>query len=255
MKRLDRINRIMELLRERGNATTEFLAVSLGISESSVRRDIAYLARIPQYEGVRRVHGGLVYGKKPVEYMFELKMSVNRGLKLDLARKAAEYISDGDSITIDSGTTCYLLAQCLHERRGLRVVATDLKVAEALGLNNAIETNIISGVVRPGYYTVGGASAVEAVDRFCTEKVFMSVDSISVRQGITNASEFEVGVKRRLLQRGGRVYLLVDATKFGQNSFHRVADLAQHMVVITNRSLESAIAEDIREAGIELILV
>jgi len=257
MKRLDRITRIMELLEEQGNASSVYLSKVLDISESSVRRDINYMVTLPKYKDVKRFHGGVVLdrGMVGLEYMFELKLDLNRGLKQAVARKASNLIGDGDSIIIDSGTTCLYLAQYLHDRKKLRVVTTDIKVAEELGKHGDIESNIIGGIIRPGYYTVGGIVALDNLGRFSAEKVFMSVDAIGVEHGITNASEFEVGIKQRLIQMGIHVYILADSTKFNTHTLYKVAGITEVDTIIANRSLDESLANRIRDCGVELLLV
>ena len=257
MKRFERFDKIMELLEEQGNASTDFLSKALGISESSVRRSINHMVRLPKYHDVTRVHGGVVLDRRiaGLEYMFELKLNLHRGLKASVAREAGRFIYDGDNIIIDSGTTCLYLAQCLHEKNNLRVVTTDIKIAAELGKHGDIETNIIGGLIRPGYYTVGGFVALENLDRFNAEKVFMSVDALDVELGITNASEFEVGIKQRLIQMGKYVYVLADRTKFDSHTLYKVADITEVDTIITNKDLSEPAAEKIRAMGVELLLV
>ncbi len=257
MKRLERIARIMELLEEQGNASTVYLSKALDISESSVRRDINCMVTLPKYSDVSRVHGGVVLdrGMVGLEYMFELKLDLNRGFKQAVAREASKLIHDGESIIIDSGTTCLYLAQYLHERKGLRVVTTDVKIAEELGKYGDIESNIIGGIIRPGYYTVGGIVALDNLNRFSADKVFMSVDAIDTDHGITNASEFEVGIKQRLIQMGKHVYILADRTKFDTHTLYKVAGITEVGTIVTNRELDESLADRIRECGVELLLV
>jgi len=246
----------MELLEERGNASTVFLAKALGLSESSVRRDINRMASLPQYPDVRRVHGGVLLDRDAagLEYMFELKLELNRGLKQRVAAEAARLIEDGDSIVIDSGTTCLYLARRLADRKGLRIVTTDLKVAEELGKHGGIESNIIGGLIRPGYYTVGGIVALENLERFSAEKVFLSVDAIDLEHGITNASEFEVGIKQRLLRMARQVHVICDRTKVGTHTLYRVADITEARTIVTNRDLDERLAARLRAAGVVLAL-
>jgi DeoR/GlpR family transcriptional regulator of sugar metabolism len=83
----------------------------------------------------------------------------------------------------------------------------------------------VGGIVRPGYYTVGGIRALENLESFSASKVFMSVDAIDIEHGITNASEFEVGVKQKLIQMAKHVYLLTDYTKIDTHNLYRVAPI------------------------------
>ena len=83
----------------------------------------------------------------------------------------------------------------------------------------------------------------------------MSVDAIDLEHGITNASEFEVGVKQRLIQMAKRLFLLVDHTKINTRTLYRVAPINVVQTIITNKQLDYNLAETIKRKGIELILV
>ena len=255
VKRHDRIERIRQILEEQGNASTVFLAKSFGVSESSIRRDVNHMISSGKYTNLSRVYGGVVVkdSAEDHEYMFELKLALNRELKTPIARAAGQFVADGDHLIIDSGTTCLCLAQHLYNKEGLRVITLDIKIAEELSKHRSIECNIVGGVIRPGYYTVGGIRALHNLESFSATKVFMSVDAIDLEHGITNASEFEVGVKQRLIQMASRVYVLADHTKIGRHTLYRVAPMSTVHTIITDGQLDQSVAEAIRRRGIELI--
>ncbi len=131
----------------------------------------------------------------------------------------------------------------------------DVKIAEELGRYRDIESSIIGGLIRPGYYTVGGIRALENLDQFTANKVFMSLDAIDVEHGITNASEFEVGVKQKLIRMGKNVYVLADHTKFNSHTLYKVADISVINTIITNKELDEHYADLVRSKGVNLILV
>jgi DeoR family fructose operon transcriptional repressor len=256
VRRLARSEQVMGLLKEKGNASIVYLARMLNVSESSVRRDIDYMIRLGKYQNVQRVHGGIILTEKPseLEYMFELKVDLNSGLKKEIARKAIEYVKDGDSIIIDSGTSCLSFVELLGIRKGLKVISVDIKIAEELGKHAEFESSIIGGVIRPGYYTVGGNSALENLNHFHSEKAFMSTDAIDLHHGLSNTSEFEVGVKRKIIKNAGQVILLVDHTKFNKISLYKVADLDEKFLIITNKEIDPEIVRQFNEAGQHIVL-
>jgi DeoR/GlpR family transcriptional regulator of sugar metabolism len=256
LKRLNRLAAIMDLLEEMGNASTVFLANNFQVSESSIRRDIDYMVTLERYKDVKRVHGGVVLDRNiaGLEYMFELKLERNRGLKLAVAREARKFINDGDTIIIDSGTTCLYLAQYLYDTKRLHIVTTDIKIAEELGRHGNIESNIIGGTVRAGYYTVGGSIAIDDLKRYAVNTVFMSVDAVDIEYGITNSSAFEVGVKQYLIQSGKHVYVMADSSKLNTHTLYKVADITAVHTVITNKDCDPNLMNSLRERGIEVIL-
>ena len=168
-KRQGRIEQIMRIAGEQGNASTIYLAKSLGVSESSIRRDINYIVSSERFRNVKRVYGGMLLEEDAAgrELMFELKLALNHELKASIAAAAARFIEDGDHIIIDSGTTCLCLAERLHDKGQLQVITLDIKIAEELGKHSNIESNIIGGVVMVGvmywfiYLSKAGRAAAE----------------------------------------------------------------------------------------------
>jgi DeoR/GlpR family transcriptional regulator of sugar metabolism len=258
MKHFERIQEITRILETEGNASTVFLAKTFNVSESSIRRDINDILSSNNRIQLKRIHGGVILQDRKlegIEYMFELKLALNSNLKTALAREAVRHIENGDHIILDSGSTCYYLAQHLHQKKGLCVMTLDVKIAEELGKYRDIESSIIGGLIRPGYYTVGGIRALENLDQFTANKVFMSLDAIDVEHGITNASEFEVGVKQKLIRMGKNVYVLADHTKFNSHTLYKVADISVINTIITNKELDEHYADLVRSKGVNLIRV
>lgn len=255
MRRSDRINRIQEILREKRTASTKYLCNVLETSESTVRRDVDFL--ISMNSNVRRVHGGVVLNdaRTDLEYMFELKLKLNLDLKLHVADAAAKCIQDGDSIVLDSGTTCMFVAKALSHKKNLRVVTTDVKVAEELAKCENIESIIVGGVVRPGYFAVGDSLATEVLDHFVVDTAFLSADAIDAVNGVTNYSSFEVGVKKKVIQIAHRAILIADHTKFGKTSFYRIAPLSAFSLIVTNKEIDVDILQQITESGVAVKLV
>lgn len=248
---------MLEILKEQGNASTKYLANLLDVSESTVRRDIDFMTSFNLKESIQRVHGGVILPKLKLgnEYMFDLKLNLNIEHKKAISKKCMEFIDDGDSIVLDSGTTCLYVARELHNKSGVRVLTVDIKIAEELAKYSNIESTVIGGQIRPGYYTIGGIIALNTLDQFNIEKVIMSVDAIDIERGITNASEFEVGIKRKIIEIGQKVIMVADYTKFSKLALHKVTSLACIDVIITNREIDSEYAEKLRETGVELVLV
>lgn len=254
MTHTQRVSELLDILKQKGNASTKYLASILDVSESTVRRDLDFLASMN--EDVERVHGGAVLqtAERDLEYMFELKQNVNMSLKRRLAAEIMNYIVDGDRILLDSGTTCLQIAANLHQRSHLRVVTTDIKTADELAKYPNIESIIIGGLIRPGFYTVGETLALSMLDHFSVDKTIMSADAVDLQHGVSNFSMFEVGVKQKAIEMASTAILVADHTKFGNSSFYRVAQLKRFHVVVTTKELDEETAQQVREMGIELVL-
>lgn len=245
----------MDILTTKDNASTTYLCKVLNVSESTVRRDIEFLASLRKE--VRKVHGGVVLegaNQHDHEYMFELKQNVNVVEKRRIARAAVDLLEDGDNVLLDSGTTCLQIASELHARKHLRIATVDLQIATELARHDHIESLIVGGLIRPGYYTIGESLALDMLEHFSINKAIVAADAVDMNVGVTNFSMFEVGVKRKILQLAEVRILVADHTKFGAKTFYKVASLDRFSTIVTNKELEQSYADHIRELGINLIL-
>ncbi|MCD6462623.1 MAG: DeoR/GlpR transcriptional regulator [Thermotogae bacterium] len=254
MRKMERLNKIIDVLRREGSVSVKYLAEMLEVSEPTVRRDIKEIMRILDLP-VKKVHGGVILeiDKGSIEPMFETKMSLMADEKRRIARKALEFIEDGDSIILDSGTTAYYLAKLLHKRKGLKVITVDVKIAEELARFSEITAYIVAGNIRPGYYSVGGTLTEQILSQFHVEKAFLTADAIHPEIGVTNSSMFEVGVKKKIVDSGKQVILIADHSKIGKKAFIKVCDLNKIDVFITSKGCEPELIKGIMEK-IEVVL-
>ena len=98
----DRISLILKLIETQGSIENSKIIKDLKISEATLRRDLAYLEKENK---IKRVRGGAVL-KKVARKEIEIKeKNTNKDSKKKIAQMAAQFISDGDYIYLDAGTT------------------------------------------------------------------------------------------------------------------------------------------------------
>lgn len=253
MNKAERIQKILEILLAEGNASTRYLAEALGVSEITVRRDVNDLCSDTNLP-LKKVHGGVVYSldKLGFEPMFDLKISRLSEEKKKIARIALELVENGDTIFLDSGTTIYYFAKILSSKKGLRVVTVDIKIAEELAQQPHIKTIIACGEVRPGYYSVGGTETLLFLETFRTDKAFIAADAWNL-DGIFNSSNFEVAVKRKMIQLARDSYLLADHTKYNKNAFIKVTDINVFKAIVTDQPPPSDVLTELGRRGITVM--
>ena len=103
-----RRNQILLELQRTGEARTRQLAAGFGVSEVTIRSDLALLASRNQ---LIKTHGGAV--PVPTDSptaAFEQRMQRNFDAKRRIAQMAAGLITDNQSVVFDSGSTLLQLA-------------------------------------------------------------------------------------------------------------------------------------------------
>ncbi|MPY81591.1 MAG: DeoR family transcriptional regulator [Actinophytocola sp.] len=136
----------MELVRG-GAGDVHRLAGDLGVSVSTIRRDLAALAGRGQ---VMRTYGGAVHSDAVVEKSWHDKELAYRAEKAAIARRAAELVQPGDTVLLDAGTTAGRLAHYLKDRDDVTVVTNGLSALFVLADSTA-DVIVLGGGARDPY--------------------------------------------------------------------------------------------------------
>ncbi len=100
-----RQSRILEILGLNNRTSVNELSQKLDVSSVTIRQDLNHL----ESEGLlKRVHGGAVL--KDGDDL-DNRLGINYDKKLRIARTVAEYVNDGETILIESGSVNALLAR------------------------------------------------------------------------------------------------------------------------------------------------
>ncbi|WP_208592110.1 DeoR/GlpR family DNA-binding transcription regulator [Gracilibacillus suaedae] len=230
MLTIERQEIILSLLREKDVVTVKEMCEVTNASESTIRRDLTELENL-QY--IKRVHGGASLLKKKREEPTLLeKSTINQQEKSVIARKAASFIEEGDSIYLDAGSSTMELIPFLKEK-SVMVVTNGIPHVQLL-IEYGIETYVISGKAKKGTAALVGTKAVDAIKEYRFDKCFLGINGIHPEQGLTTPDPEEASVKQTALSQSQSKYVLADPTKFGEVSFANVADLASVHIITTN---------------------
>lgn len=216
----ERVEIIARKLKQQSSVRVTDLSRELGVSESTIRRDITEMAKEGQ---LKKVFGGAV---APMPMPVQDHRTVNttsRAMaekevlraeeKTEVAAFAAELIREGDLVYIDAGTTTGSMidhitcADATYVTNGVRHA---MRLA-ARGLR----TYLLSGRVKTKTEAVIGYDAVGSLGKYHFNKCFIGTDGIDEECGLTTADIDESMVKTEAIARSGEVYILADSSKFG----------------------------------------
>ncbi len=246
----ERRQQILELIRAQTFATLDDLTTVLGVSESTVRRDLEAL----EEEGeAQRIHGGVLYtGKTPKLPHFELRQPMNWAEKKAIARKAVELIQPGDSVLLDGGSTTYEVARLLV---GLpvHVVTNSLPVANLFASSPISDLVFLGGSICPRSGVSQGPLANAMIGSLRVRKAILSVAAIN-EQGFFNNNVLLVETERRMMEVADEVIVVADSSKFGHCSLTHLCPLDAVQVVVSDESLVDAWRARLESVGVRLLV-
>ncbi len=247
-----RREQLVQIVGKRRHVVVAELAVALGVSEMTVRRDIASLADerrvVSFYGGVRSPE--ITGHPRTLAARFHDEAAA----KALIAARAAEYSTGGGAVALDAGSTTALLAQQLFGRSGLRVVTASVPVISALADAPEVDVVVLGGTLRRDTQSFIGPTVSLMAQNLQVETYFMGAAGLSER-GAFDITDLDAVAKRELILVSNRVIALADSTKFAKRAMSRICEWEAIDTLITDDRIDSASLTMLREHGVEVDVV
>ena len=244
----ERRERILQTLYEEGRVDISTLAKSLETSEASVRRDLRLLTK---NHPITLVYGGALLTKS-VDYSFRTKSVRNVEAKRVIGRLAADMVADGDTILLDSGTTCFAMVPFIKRKRNLSVIVNSSRLATEVDVPG-MRVVFIGGNYRPDRMDCVGPLANNMIGMLRGYRSFIGVDGLGMDFGLT-ASDIESAELRRLAVRNSlETTVLADNTKFLSPSLYKIVDFDVVSRIVTDKAPSTEWSEFLTARSISLI--
>jgi DeoR/GlpR family transcriptional regulator of sugar metabolism len=194
-------------------ANVEQLSRHFGVSESTIRRDLAELANSGH---IVRTYGGaaLLPGDRRESSLSE-RIHIHRAQKEAIARLAALQIHQGETLILDAGTTAAALARELCGRPDLHIITNNISALTSLVNEASIALTVLGGSVRKMSMGTVGPLAELTLSRMTADKVFLGADGLVAGRGLCEASLEQAALKAKMIEQASEVFVLADASKLG----------------------------------------
>lgn len=246
----ERRSRLVALVGD-GASSVEALARELGVSPSTVRRDLTSL----QDSGrIARTYGGALLRDTFEERPFDQSARLNQEAKRAIARAALDRVAPRSTVFLDAGTTCLALARLLAERGPLTVVTRGLEAALLLARAPEVTVTVVGGVVQPLSHGLVGPLAGLTFARMTFDHAFLGADAIDPRHGLGEPTLDETHVKEEAAARARQVTVLADASKFADAQLPAWLAMEPGWSLVTDAGVDPAGADALRAAGIEVLV-
>jgi DeoR/GlpR family transcriptional regulator of sugar metabolism len=244
---------IARMVEAEGRARVSDLAVRFGVSSVTIRKDLVVLER---QHRVFRVHGGAIArtGSR-AEAAFEIRERLQGDEKDAIGSAAAARVSDGESIALDSSTSALHLARHLKTRNiwhRLTIITNGIRAASELAGHPGITVVMLGGRVRWEALSVVGPQSGRVFRRLNVQKAFVGAVGFTMEEGLTDATEDEVQVKRSMVAAARETYALVDHTKWGRVSTVTFCQAQQIRAMITDEDAPADLIDALRHIGVEV---
>ena len=244
----NRGNKILELLTKNNKIEVSLLAEELCVSQVTMRKDLDEL----ESKGIiKREHGFALLCSADdingrIAYHYEEKRKI--------AEKAAELISNGDTIMIENGSCCALLADTLTAtKKDLTIITNSAFIAEYIRGKSNFQINLLGGIYQQDSQVMVGPMILQCVENFFVDRFFIGTDGYSTKMGFTNQDQMRAQAVRDMARQAEEVIVLTESEKFSKRGIVPLNLKDQIKAVITDNEIDSFYEAELISKRIQVI--
>ncbi len=246
----NRTNTILEMLTQENKIEVAILSEKLGVSQVTIRKDLDELEK----KGIiKREHGFAVLCSTDdingrIAYHYETKW--------EIAKKAAELVSDGDTIMIESGSCCALLADALiSQKKGLTIITNSAFITDHIRGKSNFQLILLGGIYQQDAQVMVGPMIQQCVENFLVDLFFIGTDGYSSKVGFTNSNQMRAQAVRDMAKQAEQIIVLTESEKFAKHGIVPLNLKDQVKTVITDNQIDELSISELETRGIQLITV
>lgn len=245
-----RLSRILQMLSDREKLDVTEIAGQLGVSQVTARKD---LDALEERGFIRRIHG---FAELNSGDELSRRLAYHYEEKTKIAEKAATLVHDGDTVMIESGSCCAILADLLAQRcRELTVVTNSAFIAEYIRTYRNVQVVLLGGMYQHDSQCLVGPMIRDNASNYHVRNFFIGTDGWSARLGFTNRDPMRAQAVRDMLHSCDEVTVLTESEKFTHAGTVPLNLRGCDLHVITDARIPAGAAEALRAQGIVLDVV
>lgn len=248
-----------DLLSKRQNLILDMLDGLEGVpvTEISNRLDLSVVTirtelRDLETKGLVYRSSGRVYNNLNVPMQFRFKKNLKE--KTAIAKEAASLVNENDSIMICQGSTAALVPNFLANKKGINIITNSFQALEVCKRNKEFEISIIGGKYYPLLDANGGVNALEQLNNYFVDILFISADGVSLDFGVSTAKEENSQLIKKMSEHAEKTVLLVDSSKIGIKSLFKILSFEEIATIVMDSNCPSSFVKEAEKQGVEVIV-
>lgn len=241
---------ILDLLSKSKKIEVSSLALMLDVSQVTIRKDLDALEK----SGIIiREHGYAVLNDSDD---INTRLAYHYEIKQKIARKAAETIHDGETLMIESGSCCSLLAlEIAKTKQEVTLITNSAFIAEYVRRYKNIHVILLGGEYQKESQVMVGPITRNCAQNFYVDKLFIGADGFSVDTGFTGNDYMRAEAVRDLAKQAKKVIVVTDSSKFDQIGVVSLMDTKKVSMVYTDKEINHNTENYLKENQVEVIKV
>lgn len=251
---MERQNLIYDIIKEKGAVRIQELAKLFSVSTETIRRD---LLELDKRNCIQRVHGGALYVSETQKYKkLQPRLEENNTLKEELSMFAASMLCDGDTLTVDTGSTAAVFADVLAAHFSfltLTIITHSLDVFQKLCTISNFNMILCGGSFLKDENAFYGELCLQTIRGLHASKALIFPAGVSIKFCVTDYLQELYQVQKTFMEISDRTIFLVDSSKFEKNALCKISGMNPGDTFVTDSGLPQEIYRLYQENNINII--
>ena len=220
---------ILKLLTKEKKIEVAKLSGILEVSQVTIRKDLMHL----ENNGlIIREHG---YATLNSSDDINNRLAYNLDAKQRIAKKAADLVNDGETIMIESGSCCALIAlEIAQQKKDVTIITNSAFIAEYIRNITSIKIILLGGEYQKESQVVVGPITKKCAESFFVDKLFIGTDGFSKETSFTGNDYMRAQTVKDLALQADKVIIVTDSSKFSQKGVVSLISIEEVHLVITD---------------------
>lgn len=237
MLKVERKKWIENYLKIHGSLIISKVHKELKCSEETLRKDIIELDK----EGkVIKTHGGAYLNdESDKSFPVNIRGIMYKEEKVFMSNIAIRFIPNNSTIFLDSSTTCQEIANRIIENDlHTTIITNSMGIIEICENFPNIKLILLGGKFRKRNKSFIGYNTTETLLKYHADISFVSFPTFNLELGLGDNNLEESKVRETMLKNSNQKFLVMDNTKFFNNTANFYSNYDNYNYVITNKKLD-----------------
>ena len=243
-----RQSQILDLLTQNKKLKVTELSEILNVSQVTIRKD---LSALEESGIIVREHG---YAKLNESDDINNRLAYHYDIKQKIAEKAVESIEDGETVMIESGSCCALVAlEIAKTKKDVTLITNSAFIADYIRKTGNVRIILLGGEYQEESQVMVGPITRKCAEGFFVDKLFVGTDGFTKETGFTGNDYMRSEAVKDMAKQASNVIIVTDSVKFQQKGVVSLLDTKKVSYVYTDSNIPEDAEEYLVENNIKVI--
>ena len=243
-----RQSQILDLLTQNKKLKVTELSDVLNVSQVTIRKD---LSALEESGIIVREHG---YAKLNESDDINNRLAYHYDIKQKIAEKAVKSIDDGETVMIESGSCCALVAlEIAKTKKDVTLITNSAFIAEYIRKTGNVRIILLGGEYQEESQVMVGPITRKCAEGFFVDKLFVGTDGFTRETGFTGNDYMRSEAVKDMAKQASNVIVVTDSVKFQQKGVVSLLDTKKVSYVYTDSNIPEDAEEYLVENNIKVI--